>query len=108
MRHINFFIALIFVLFSFCASSQNTINEENIQKYNTLSEQLDGYYQIQITNSRAFPTVSYDLLKSIESKRNQVQKSFVFIKPGMKVLVLGKNASPQFLDKKTKIIYLTD
>ena len=108
MRHIKPILALYFVLFSFCASSQSTINEANIQKYNNLSQHLDGYYQIQITNSRTFPTVSYQLLESIETKRAEIQNSFVFIKPGIKVLVLGKNASPQFLDDDTKIVYLTD
>ena len=103
-----FCFTLVLFLSSALYSQTNSANETNIAEYKQLQSSLDGYYQIQIVNSRAKPTVSFDLLKEIKAKREETQDSFIQVRPDIKVLVLGKNEPAQFADPKDRIVYIRD
>lgn len=95
-------ISILFLALSTNAQS----NSDNITSYNNLSSKLDGYYQIQVVNSRAKPTISYDLLTQIEANREQIKNTFIQITPEIRVFVLRKGATAQF--ESDKIAYIRE
>ncbi len=98
------FFATIFATFSYGQTSQN---EQNIENFKQLRNSLDGYFQIQIIDSRAKPTISYEMLQEIESKRAQNQDVMFSYKNDMRILVVAKSSPKRFLTDEDKILYIT-
>lgn len=83
-------------------------DDDEKQDFINLRNALEGYYQIQVVNSRIKPSVSYDLLRRI--KDNQTNDQSIILDhtvQGVRILVLPKNSS-QLIESYKKIIYIRE
>ncbi len=108
MRYLNLLLLVVFLAFAENTFAQESNNEEKKAEFISLRQELEGFYQIQVINSRAFPTISYSLLKEIEEKRLLNKNSFVYVREDIRVHVLGKLAEPKYLTEDSKIVYLNE
>jgi len=106
MKKIVLITALFYLFIGLTASAQTSQNEQNIENFKQLRNSLDGYFQIQIVDSRAKPTISYEMLQEIETKRAQNQDVTFLYRNDMKILVVAKSSPKRFLSDEDKIVYI--
>jgi hypothetical protein len=87
------------------SSESSKANAEKIESFNQVRSALEGYYQIQVINSRANVEISYDLLMKI--KENQREDVVVFFDYNEKIRIrILPVKSNQLVDPREKIIHL--
>jgi outer membrane lipoprotein-sorting protein len=96
----------LFAIAGISAQAQTSQNEQNIENFKQLRNSLEGYFQIQIIDSRSKPTISYEMLQEIESKRAQNQDVTFSYRSDMRILVVSKTSPKRFLTDEDKIVYI--
>ena len=86
--------------------AQNT-TEEARKEYEILKNELKGYVQIQVINTRSKPSIGLDLLKQIKTIHERIStEEFIQVSPYLRIKVLPKNA---LLIKETEtILYISE
>jgi hypothetical protein len=80
-------------------------NSDNIEAFIKVRDVLEGFYQIQIINSRANPEISFDLLMKIQENQQEDEVVFFKYREKIRVKVLPVNAL-ELIQPKDKIVYL--
>ena len=113
MKYSNIIILLFILFFSLNLHAQQQkelTNEEVKEVFNALNKKLEGTYQIQFKGrSRMQPSISYEMLKEIESKRDQSKTIYIDYNDHYQVKVLSRKEinSLDFKPIEEKVIYKT-
>ncbi len=98
-------VLLSFFLFN-NTYAQNT-TEEIRKEYEILKEELKGYVQVQMINTRSKPSIGLDLLKQIKTVHERISaEEFIQVSPYIRIKVMPKNAI-QIKESET-IVYLSE
>lgn len=81
--------------------------EEARKEFEILKEELRGYVQIQMINTRSKPSIELDLLKQIKTVHERITKEeFIQVSPFIRIKVLPKNAFP--IKDSENIVYISE
>lgn len=86
--------------------SQNSTEEMRVE-YQKLTEELKGYVQIQMINTRSNPTIGLDLLQQIKIVHERIStEEFIQVSPYLRIRVLPKNAL--LIKDAETIVYISE
>jgi hypothetical protein len=109
MKKYNFSICIIFCLLGFSKIfAQESLKNDNYSKeIELLNIKAEGTYQIQIIDSREMPSIPFDFVNIVESKRDSIKTVLYYLKPSIRVKILPyKTINSNQFKKLTPVVYL--